>query len=142
MKNRFTAMAVAAVGIVVVVGMVRAQNTAPGAPASPRAGGISGAAIGGTDAQVVRGEASAATFLRGAVVKVDGATLTVKVTKGGESKEVAVATDDKTVVNIQGKVAKLADLQAGQRVVVSPAEGTAKTVEVLVTPPPKAAATK
>ena len=72
--------------------------------------------------------------LRGEVVRVDGTNLTVKV--GKEAKEVTVATDDKTVVVIEGNTAKLSELKAGQKVVVTPAHGTATRIEV---PKPRAA---
>jgi len=60
-------------------------------------------------------------------VKVDGNKLTIK---GKDSKEIVIATDDKTEVNIEGNPGKLADLKVGQRVVVTPAEGTATKVSV------------
>jgi len=64
--------------------------------------------------------------VRGEVVSVDGASVKIK-TKDGE---VTVATDDKTVVTVDGAASKVADLKAGQRVMVSPATGTAATIEV------------
>ncbi len=67
--------------------------------------------------------------LFGTVVKVDGTNLVIKqMVRGGEAKEITVATDDKTKVTLDGKDAKLADLKAGMRVIVNPAEGTATTV--------------
>ena len=76
--------------------------------------------------------------LRGKVVKVDGTNLVITAGKKGEEKEVTVATDAKTVVTIEGKEGKLADLTAGQRVVVTPPTGTAEKIEVPM-PKPKAA---
>jgi hypothetical protein len=76
--------------------------------------------------------------LRGKVVKVDGTNLVISSGKKGEEKEVTVATDAKTVVTIEGKEGKLADLTAGQRVVVTPPTGTAEKIEVPM-PKPKAA---
>jgi hypothetical protein len=73
--------------------------------------------------------------LRGKVVKVDGTNLVINAGKKGEEKEVTVATDAKTVVTIEGKEGKLADLHAGQRVMVTPDTGTAEKIEV---PMPKA----
>lgn len=73
--------------------------------------------------------------LKGQVVKVDGTNLVINSGKKGQEKEVTVATDAKTVVTIEGKEGKLADLHAGQRVVVSPDTGTAEKIEV---PTPKA----
>jgi len=77
--------------------------------------------------------------LHGKVVKVDGTNLIVSVKERGakEAKEVTVATDDKTVVTLDGKDAKLADLTAGMRVKVTPATGTATKIEAK-TPKPKA----
>jgi hypothetical protein len=71
--------------------------------------------------------------IRGEVVKVDGNKVTIKV----KDKEVVVATDDKTQVTIEGNPGKVADLKAGQKVVVTPAEGTATKISV-----PKAKAAK
>jgi hypothetical protein len=76
--------------------------------------------------------------LRGKVVKVDGTNLVISSGKKGEEKEVTVATDAKTVVTIEGKEGKLADLTAGQRVVITPPTGTAEKIEVPM-PKPKAA---
>jgi hypothetical protein len=72
--------------------------------------------------------------VRGEVVKVDGAKVTIK-TKG--DKEVIVTTDDKTQVVIEGNPGKVADLKAGQKVIITPAEGTATKIQV---PKPKAKA--
>jgi len=80
-------------------------------------------------------EAAKVKPLRGQVVKVDGTNLVIKTGKKGEQKEVTVATDAKTVVTIEGKDGKLADLKAGQKVVVTPDTGTAEKIEV---PVPKA----
>jgi len=67
--------------------------------------------------------------LRGKVVKVDGANVVVKTwAREGEGKEVTVATDDKTVVTIDEKEAKVADLKADMTVLVTPAEGTATKI--------------
>ncbi len=68
--------------------------------------------------------------LRGTVVKVDGTNVVVKTmaARGGEAKEVTVATDDKTVVTLDGKEAKLADLKADVYVSVIPVEGTATKI--------------
>lgn len=73
--------------------------------------------------------------VRGEVVKVDGNKVTIKT----KDKEIVVTTDDKTEVSIEGSAAKLADLKAGQKVVVTPAEGTATKIAV---PKPKAKADK
>lgn len=61
--------------------------------------------------------------VRGTVVKVDGLALTVSA-KGadGVMQETVVTTDDKTIVILDGKEGKLADLKHGQQVVVMAAE--------------------
>ncbi len=69
--------------------------------------------------------------VRGEVVKVDGAKVTIKT----KDKEIVVTTDDKTQVIIEGNAGKVADLKAGQKVVITPAEGTATKIQV---PKPKA----
>ncbi len=68
--------------------------------------------------------------VRGQIVKVDGANVTIKTWagRGGEAKEVVVATDDKTVVTIDEKEAKVADLKADMFVMVTPAQGTATKI--------------
>jgi preprotein translocase subunit YajC len=63
--------------------------------------------------------------LQGKVVSVNGANVVVKVAK----KEVTVATDDKTVVTLDGNAAKVGDLKAGMHVVVTPAEGIATEIK-------------
>ena len=64
--------------------------------------------------------------VRGEVVKVEGNKVTIK----AKDKEIVVNTDDKTEVSIEGNPGKLADLKAGQKVVVTPAEGTATKISV------------
>ena len=71
-------------------------------------------------------EAKKEKNVRGEVVKVEGDKVTVKT----KDKEIVVATDDKTQVIIEGNPGKVADLKAGQRVVVTPAEGTATKIQV------------
>jgi hypothetical protein len=68
--------------------------------------------------------------LKGSVVKVDGSNLVISAGKKTEAKEVTVATDDKTVITIEGKPGKLADLKPGQKVVITPETGTALTIDV------------
>jgi hypothetical protein len=63
--------------------------------------------------------------LHGVVVKVEGANVVVKAV----GKEVTVATDDKTVVTLDGNAAKVGDLKAGMHVVVTPAEGIATEIK-------------
>jgi hypothetical protein len=86
-----------------------------------------GAIVGVMVAQVVGQGAEPAkpATLHGKVVKVEGASVVVKT----YLKEVTVATDDKTVVTLDGKEAKVADLQAGMYVVVTPAEGVATEIK-------------
>lgn len=68
--------------------------------------------------------------LKGSVVKVDGSNLVISAGKKTEAKEVTVATDDKTIITIEGKPGKLADLKPGQKVVITPETGTALTIDV------------
>ena len=76
--------------------------------------------------------------LRGTVIKVDGTNLVINSAKKGEDKkEVTVATDAKTVVTIEGKEGKLADLHEGQRVSITPDTGTAETISVAAPKPKK-----
>ena len=75
--------------------------------------------------------------VRGEVVKIDGSKVTLKIKdKEADSgtKEIVIATDANTQVMIEGTPSKLADLKAGQKVVVTPAEGTAVKIAV---PKPK-----
>jgi hypothetical protein len=75
--------------------------------------------------------------LKGSVVKVDGTNLLIKAGKKGEEKDVTVATDDKTVIMVDGKEAKLADLKEGQKVTISPETGTATKIEAKAAKPAK-----
>jgi hypothetical protein len=77
--------------------------------------------------------------LKGTVIKVDGANLVINAAKKGEDKkEVTIVTDAKTVVTIEGKEGKLADLHEGQKVAITPDTGTAEKIEVPM-PKPKVA---
>jgi ABC-type sugar transport system substrate-binding protein len=78
--------------------------------------------------------------LLGLVVKVsdDGAKVTVKAGTDAAAKEVAVKVGENTVITVDGKAAKVADLKAGMFVIVTPAEGTAEKI-VARTPPPSGA---
>jgi hypothetical protein len=66
----------------------------------------------------------------GKIVKVEGTNIVVASrTRGStETKEVTVATDDKTVFTLDEKEAKLADLKADMFVRITPATGTAEKV--------------
>jgi len=86
---------------------------------------VLGVAAGLLAGQVMGADEAKPTTLAGTVVKVEEAKVTVK---AGE-QEVVVVTDDKTVVTVDGKEANVADLKAGQEVVVTPAEGTATKIE-------------
>ncbi len=72
-------------------------------------------------------EAKSTKTLRGEVVKVDNGKITIKNNKG---KETTVTTDTNTKTTIEGAAAKVADLKAGQKVVVTVANGTATKIEV------------
>jgi hypothetical protein len=74
--------------------------------------------------------------LGGQIVKIDGTNLVISVKhKGEDAKEVTVATDDKTVFTLDGKDAKLADLQKDYWVHVTPADGTATKVDAFTKKP-------
>ena len=85
----------------------------------------------------IRTTLAKAKAVRGKVVKVDGDKLVIAKGKNGE--EVTIATNADTKITIEGKEAKLADLQAGQVVAVTPAEGTATTIVVAAPKKEKAA---
>ena len=95
--------------------------------------GFAGAAC----AQQKKADDKAKKSVRGEVVKVEGNKLTIKIkdkSAAGGTKDIVIATDDKTQVGIEGTPSKLSDLKAGQKVVVTPAEGTAVKIQV---PKPK-----
>ena len=73
----------------------------------------------------------------GKIVKVEGTNIVVAArTRGSEdTKEVTVATDDKTVVTLDGKEAKLANLKADMFVRITPATGTAEKVVAMTKMP-------
>ena len=75
--------------------------------------------------------------LRGQISKIDGMTLTV--TSGGKKnpKTTEVTVDDKTAVTRDGKDAIVTDLAVGDYVMISPADGTAKTIKASTTKPEK-----
>ncbi len=77
--------------------------------------------------------------LAGAVVKVDGKTLVIKLDTGEER---TLTTDDATVVVINGTTAALVDLKAAQRVKVTPSFGSPLRVEVGATETPPTPAKK
>ena len=69
--------------------------------------------------------------LAGQVVSVAAAGNVVVKTmarRGGEGKEVTVATNDKTVVTIDEKAATVADLKKDMYVRITPAEGVAEKI--------------
>lgn len=82
-----------------------------------------------TPAEGTAAKIAATTVVKGAISKVDGAKVMVKV--GEDKREVVVTTNDKTKVTLDGKEAKVADLKAGMTVAatIDPVEGTAITVE-------------
>ena len=63
--------------------------------------------------------------VRGMIVKVDGANVTIK---GRADKETVVVTDANTVVTIDEKASTVADLKADMYVQVTPATGTATKI--------------
>ena len=72
--------------------------------------------------------------LQGQVVKVDGNTLTLKSGKKGVEKETTVTADANTVVMIEGKTAKLADLQPGTRVQIMAETAGGPASRIVVAP--------
>lgn len=67
--------------------------------------------------------------IAGQVVSVDvaGKKLVMK-GDGADAKETTVTVDDKTKITLDGKVVKLENLKAGQRIKVTPGTGAAKKV--------------
>jgi hypothetical protein len=65
---------------------------------------------------------------------VDGSTLTLKTGKKGAEKETSVTADTNTLVMIEGKTAKLTDLQPGAKVQIMADAGKASRI---VVPAPK-----
>jgi len=116
MKNWTKVLAALAIVGMVSFSTVRAEDPKPATPKPAKAD-------------------KAAKGLRGKVVKIDGTNLVVTTGKKGQETEKTIATDDKTVVTIEGKDGKLADLKAGQVVRITPDTGTATKIEV---PMPKA----
>ena len=91
-----------------------------------------GAAVMGLLAGLAMGAEAKPATLRGTVVKVEDTKVVVKTA----TAEATVATDEKTVVTIDGYKAKVAELKAGMKVVVTPAEGTATKIEATSPPRP------
>jgi hypothetical protein len=118
MKNWTKVLAALAIVGMVSVSAVRAEDPKPVTPKPAKAD-----------------KPAKGTGIRGKVVKVDGTNLVVTTGKKGQETEKTVVTDDKTVVTIEGKEGKLADLKAGQVVRITPDTGTATKIEV---PMPKA----
>lgn len=75
--------------------------------------------------------------LHGQVVRVDGSNLIVRVRgkKGEEPREVTVATNDRTLVRIDGSDASLAELKEGMRVVVPAYDANAPVRRINATTP-------
>lgn len=111
---KFWTKLMAALAIAATVGAFNANAADPAAPAKPDK----------------PAKAAKKAGLKGSVVKVDGNNVVISAGKKNDVKEVTVTTDDKTVVTIEGKPAKLADLKPGQKVVITPETGTAQTIDV------------
>lgn len=86
---------------------------------------VSTASAGVVKTVADKGDKKAGHALHGTVSSVDGTTVTVTVTnkKSGKTMDKKVNTDDKTKVTVDGKDGKVADLKAGQTVVITPGEG-------------------
>jgi hypothetical protein len=113
--------------IIAIVGMISAARAADDKPKPEKGGDKPAKADKPAKQKAVRGE----------VVSVDGSTLKVKTGKKGQEQEVNVATDANTVVMIEGKPAKLADLKPGQKVQITPDTGTAAKIAVPAAKPKK-----
>ena len=120
----------AVLAIVGMVGVAKAADDQKAPAAKDKPAKTDKAAKGGKKNNAVKGE----------VVSVDGSVLKIKNGRKGQEKEVTVVTDTKTVVMIEGKPAKLADLKAGQKVNIMMADetGTGPAVKIAV-PPAKTA---
>lgn len=87
---------------------------------------------------VTAGDDAAPATIKGKIVKVEGANVTIKSGRGDAAKEIVVVTDDKTVVTIDGATKTVADLKEKMRVTVTPATGTATKIEAKTPQPHKA----
>jgi hypothetical protein len=94
--------------------------------------GLTGVAVanwGGSDTGAQPGHGDGHHGLRGVIVSVSTSSVVIKSHKSGE---VTVAVDDSTKVKLgREKAGTLADLKAGERVLVFPATGTAKAIIIL-----------
>ena len=73
--------------------------------------------------------------LSGTVVRIDGSSIKLKVPEGRTgSRQVDVATDEKTEVMIDGGKGKVSDLKPGQIINVAPLTGVATKIEVRPSP--------
>ena len=98
---------------------------------------LAGVMVLGLVSIVTAAEGGAHKGLHGKIAKVDGVNVTVTVKERGskDTKDIVVVTDDKTVVTLEGKAAKVADLKEGMYVRVTPAEGTATEIKATATKP-------
>ena len=69
------------------------------------------------------------TSIEAVVVKLDGTNLVVEAADDRHFKKLEVPVGPQTVVTIGDKPATLADLQGGERVIISPPGGTASKIE-------------
>jgi hypothetical protein len=93
--------------------------------------GLTGVAVanGGSDTGAQPGHGGGHHGIMGVIVSVSTGNVVVKTHKGGD---VTVAVDANTKVKLGRRQAgTLADLKAGERVLVFPATGTAKAIIVL-----------
>ena len=98
---------------------------------------LAGVMVLGLVSIVTAADAPVHKSLHGKIASVAGVNVTVTVKERGskDTKDVVVVTDDKTVVKVDGKDAKVADLKEGLWVKVTPAEGTATEIKASTTEP-------
>jgi ferric-dicitrate binding protein FerR (iron transport regulator) len=88
---------------------------------------LGGSAVVDAAAKPAKGDKAAKKAdRRGEVVKVDGTKLVIS----KDAKETTIETNEKTVVIVEDKEVKIADLKPGQKVRVSPETGVAEKIEV------------
>lgn len=79
-----------------------------------------------------KGKKPPTNTVKGEIIKIDGNQVTVRVGKNKDAnmREVVFTTDANTQVIREGNQGQVSDLKVGQRVTVSPSEGTASRIEI------------
>lgn len=115
--SRFLAVAL----VLGLAGVVSAKDAAPAAADQP-----------------AKEKKDKAAGSKGTVIKADDKSVTIK-TGGKEPKEITYTIDASTKITLDGKDAKASDLKEGLKVAVTPASGTALTIDAkTATAKPKA----